>query len=415
MKKKILVRYGDMMLKKKNIKAFNKRIKDHIKLSLTPYSCQITSTHDHTLISYDERQEKEIINRLKQIPGIFNFSIVHVTKPTLEEIIQLSISILNQQIKTDGVRFKIETKRTDKSFPMTSLEISQACASPILKAISQKVIVDVKKPEMILNIDLRKDEAYVFLDSIKGMGGFPYGSAGKGLLMMSGGIDSPVAAYFAIKQGLELEFFHFESTPFTPIESVQKVIDLTKKLTAFTPERSIKLHLVPFKEIHESIIDHVFEPYTITVMRRMMYRIAERFAKQNRFLVLVNGESICQVASQTLQSMKVIESVTTLPIIRPLVTYDKLEIIQWSEKIDTYTISIRPFNDCCSIYVPKSPVTRPIEPLAKKYERSFDFEPMIERSLSGIKTLTIDESSLIHLSINGFSVDEALNSMNEEL
>ncbi len=402
------------MLKKKNIKAFNKRIKEHIQQSLSPYANQIASTYDHTTITYDIEQEPIIIRRLKQIPGIFNFSVVHVTKPELEAIIDEAAHLLNGHLKSDGIRFKVETKRTDKAFPMTSLDVSKACASPILKKVNHSVVVDVKNPEVTLNIDIRKEEAYVFLDSLSAMGGFPYGSAGKGLLLMSGGIDSPVAAYLAIKQGLDLEFLHFESTPMTPIESVQKVVDLTSKLAVYSPQRSVKLHLVPFREIHEAILNHVFEPYSITIMRRMMFRIAESFAKRTKCLVLVTGESICQVASQTLQSLNVIESVTRIPIIRPLITYDKLDIIRLSDMLETYALSIQPFSDCCSVYVPKSPVTRPIEPLAKKYEKSFDYESLVNRAVDGITTWTIHETTNMTLSDKGFTVSEVEENIKKE-
>ena len=411
MKKKILVRYGDLMLKKKNINFFKHKIRDHLKEHLSNNNTQITFSHDKVMIEYQGQDEDLIIQKLKMIPGIFNFSIVYVTNPNLEDIIDTSIKVLNQKIKTDHIKLKIETKRIDKTFPLTSLEITKEIASPILKSINHPVIVDVKHPEKILRIDLRKDVAYVYFDSIKGMGGFPYGSAGKGLLMMSGGIDSPVAAYLSIKQGLDLEFIHFESTPLTSLESVQKVIDLTQKIAHYTKDKEVILHLVPFKHIHEAILNHVFEPYTITVMRRMMYRIAEMYAKTIKGLVLVNGESICQVASQTLQSMKVIESVTKIPIIRPLATYDKLDIIRIAESIQTYDISIRPFNDCCSIYVPKSPVTRPIEPLAKKYENQIDYERLIKEAIASIKTIKVHVHSNYQLTDHGFTVSEALEAI----
>jgi len=271
MKKKILVRYGDLMLKKKNIKFFTKKIRDHIASNLYDLGCIIEFSHDRVLISYQEEKEEIVIEQLKKIPGIFNFSIAYLSEPTLSDIIQTSILVLNKEIQSEGVRFKIETKRIDKDFNMTSQEITQAVASPILQKIDYKVIVDVKHPEKTLYIDLRKEAAYIYIGAIKGMGGFPFGSAGKGLLMMSGGIDSPVAAYLSIKQGLDLEFIHFESTPMTPLESVQKVIELTKQLAHFVSDHRIKLHLVPFYEIHHAIIENVFEPYIITVMRRMMY------------------------------------------------------------------------------------------------------------------------------------------------
>lgn len=411
MKKKILVRYGDLMLKKKNIKFFIKKIRDHIENNLHELNCKIEFLHDRVLISYQEDQEDQVISKLKKIPGIFNFSIAYLAEPNIEDIIRVSILVLDQELKSNDIHFKIETKRIDKSFPNTSLEITQLVASPILKSIQKKVIVDVKKPEQTLYIDLRKEAAYIYIGSIKAMGGFPFGSAGKGLLMMSGGIDSPVAAYLLIKQGLDLEFIHFESTPLTPIESAQKVIDLTKIIAEYVPDQNIILHMVPFYKIHQKILETVFEPYTITIMRRMMYRISERFAIKHKMLALANGESICQVASQTLQSMKVIESVTKFPILRPLATYDKLEIIQLSEKIGTYETSIRPFNDCCSIYVPKSPVTRPIEPLAKKYENKFDYEPMLDQTIHEIQSIVIHSKSKLNLAKNGFTVIEALSNL----
>jgi thiamine biosynthesis protein ThiI len=277
----------------------------------------------------------------------------------------------------------------------------------ILSQVDKKLIVDVRHPEEVLNVELRKDQTYIYVSSIKGMGGFPYGTGGKGLMMMSGGIDSPVASYLAMKQGIELELIHFESTPLTPLESTQKVIDLAKMLTNFTQDGQIKLHIIPFGDIHQEILKNVFDPYIITVMRRMMYRIAEKYARKNKILALLNGESVGQVASQTLNSMGVVEAVTKMPILRPLITYDKQEIVDISKTIETYDISIKPFNDCCSIYVPRNPVTKPMEVYAKKYENTFDYESLIEEAISGVMTLDINQHTEIDLTLHGFSVKEA--------
>src|SRR5690606_4190294 len=210
----------------------------------------------------------------------------------------------------------------DKNFPLTSQQISSQIAGKILPHI-KGLTVDVHHPSQVLNIEVRRNETFVYIGQIKGMGGFPVGLGGKGLVMLSGGIDSPVAAYLMMKKGIEVELFHFESTPLTPLESVQKVIDISKKLSKYMPNDKIKLHLVPFTKIHEDILKFVEDSYIITIMRRIFYRMGERFAIKNKLDALINGESIGQVASQTLGSLKVVESVTTLPILRPLITYDK--------------------------------------------------------------------------------------------
>ena len=415
MTKKILIRFGDMMLKGRNIGFFIKRVRAHLVAKLEGLDVSYEYTHDRVFISYEETEEETIISRLKEIQGIYNFSVVYVAKPNLEDIIQKAIEVLNIEMDEPMVRLKIETKRHDKNFPMTSLDITQKIASPILNGADKKFIVDVKNPKEILYIELRSDIAYVHMKSIKGMGGFPFGTQGKGLLMMSGGIDSPVAAYLSMKQGIEVELFHFESTPMTPLESVQKVIDLSKRLAHYTPTGSIKLHLVPFTKLHEEILAKVFDPYTITVMRRMMYRLAESYAKKKKMLCLINGESVGQVASQTLNSMQVIEAVTKMPILRPVLTYDKQEIVDISKKINTFDISIRPFNDCCSIYVPKQPATRPMELYALKYERDMEYDNLLIDALNSIKTIDVSKDSNFDISRYGFTVTEAFALYEKEM
>lgn len=407
LKRKILIRFGDLMLKGKNINFFIKRVRLHVKAKLSDLDVTFKFEHDRIYVDYLLEDEKEVVKRLKQIPGIFSFSIVYLASHDIDDIVKVSIALLNQEIDKPYKTFKVETKRTDKSYPLTSLEISRKIAPMILSKVDKKLIVDVRHPEEVLNVELRKDQTYIYVSSIKGMGGFPYGTGGKGLMMMSGGIDSPVASYLAMKQGIELELIHFESTPLTPLESTQKVIDLAKMLTNFTQDGHIKLHIIPFGDIHQEILKHVFDPYIITVMRRMMYRIAEKYARKNKILALLNGESVGQVASQTLNSMGVVEAVTKMPILRPLITYDKQEIVDISKTIETYDISIKPFNDCCSIYVPRNPVTKPMEVYAKKYENTFDYESLIEQAILGVMTLDIDQHTDLDLTLYGFSVKEA--------
>jgi thiamine biosynthesis protein ThiI len=402
------------MLKGKNIGFFIKRLHAHVRAKLSPYDVSCEFRHDRIFIDYQEQDEALIIEELKTIQGIHSFSIVYVSNPDLESMITCGTYVLDQEATTPMIRIKIESKRVDKTFPYTSQDLSKTISGPILAAAKLKYVVDVHHPDEVLNIEVRKDHAYLYLKQIKGAGGYPYGTGGKALLMLSGGIDSPVAGYLAMKQGIDLELIHFESTPLTPIESAQKVIELAKVLSRYTLTGQIRLHMVPFKDMHEAILSNVFDPYIITVMRRMMYRISEKFARKTKNLALVNGDSIGQVASQTLQSLGVTEAVTKLPIIRPLVTMDKTDIIQLSQSIGAFKISIQPFNDCCSIYLPKSPVTKPMEVYAKKYEQSFDYETMIEDTVKKIKTMEINSKMNLELSHFGFSVNEAIESYTKE-
>ena len=414
MTKKILIRFGDMMLKGKNIGFFIKKVRTHLIERLKPFDVSYELRHDRIFVGYNLKDEKALIEVISSISGIHSYSIVYMAEPNFESIILVGTHVLNEEAKEEMMRLKIETKRIDKSFPLTSIEVSRRVAGEILKHAQRKYIVDVKTPEEKLFIELREQAAYIYMKSYPGMGGFPYSTQGKGLLMMSGGIDSPIAGYLAMKQGIEVELIHFESTPLTPLESVQKVIDLSKKLAKFTPLGVIKLHVVPFTTMHKAILNHVFEPYSITVMRRMMYRIAERFTKKKKILCLINGESVGQVASQTLNSIAVVESVTSMPILRPLITYDKIDIIKLSQKIDTYDISIKPFNDCCSIYVPKNPVTKPMQVYADKYEQSFDYIGIIDETVKEIITMDIHENETIDITRYGFDVKSAYDTYLKE-
>jgi thiamine biosynthesis protein ThiI len=408
MAKRILIRFGDMMLKGQNIGFFIKRIRMHIKHKLSDLDVSFLLRHDRIMIDYHESDEQAIIDRLKDIQGIHDFSVAYLCEPHLDDITKTAIMVLDQEIQKDGTTLKIETRRTNKAFPMTSIAITQTVAKPIIEGIKWHVKVDVNHPDETLHIDLRLEAAYIYLKSIKGMGGYPYGTGGKALLMMSGGLDSPVCAYLAMKQGLDVELIHFESSPLTPLESVQKVIDLSIKLARYTFDDMITLHVVPFKHIHEQILSSIFEPYMITIMRRMMYRISERWAIKKSMHALISGDSVGQVASQTLPSLRVVESVTKLPVLRPVITYDKLEIIQLAKQIETYDISIRPFQDCCSLYLPKQPVTKPMNIYCEKYESAIDFEPMLTQAIQSIMTLRLHKDDRITLASYGLDALEAL-------
>ena len=405
---KILVRFGDLTLKGRNRKMFVSRVVNLVKEKLEGLKTTLEITHDRIYVAINGEDTNEIIKRLSYVSGISSYSLVVRVNTTsdMKEIKEAAVNLINEQIKGD-VKFKVESKRSDKTFPLTSLEISKEISSYVLKQC-KNLHVDVHNPEETLYIELRNKDTYLYLKDIKGMGGFPVGVAGKGLLMLSGGIDSPVAGYLAMKQGVEIECVHFESTPLTSIESAQKVIDLVKKMAKYAPKNRIKVHFVPFKELHMALLDNVPESYNITIMRRMMYRITSKLCDKFNALCIVNGESVGQVASQTLGSMNTINSVTNVPVIRPVVTYDKNEIIKISRMIDTYDISIKPFEDCCTVYVPKSPATAPTIEKSVLFEKSFDYESLVDLAVENVKTVTIDVNSDLDLSFLGLEVRNVL-------
>ncbi len=347
----IMIRYGDLTLKGKNQKQFRMTINNQIKNKLSDLDIQLEFQHDLVYAKLNDVSPEDVIERLHYISGLSSYSKVIKCEYDLDLIAKNAIEIIKYEYQEEEIKFKVETKRADKRIPLTSLEISQYVSRKILPATTN-LKVDVHNPDFILNIEVRRDATYIYTDRIKGMGGFPVSIGGKALVLLSGGIDSPVSAYLAMKKGLEIECIHFESTPMTSIESAQKVIDLTEKLAKYAPELKIKLHMVPFHKLHEQIIFNIPESYVITIMRRMMYRIATEIAKRNDCLALVSGDSVGQVASQTLESMIAIQAVTDMLVLRPLSTYDKLVIMKIAKNIDTLNISNRPFSDCCTVYVP---------------------------------------------------------------
>lgn len=407
MYERILVRYGDLTLKGKNKRMFvrmvNQLVKEKVNSPLVKYERQ----HDRLYILLNGEDHVKVINGLNRVSGLSSYSLVHKCDRDIDTVCEQALEIMKQENYATGTAFKVEVKRADKAYPITSPEITQKVAKHVLSNVDG-LIVDVHKPKLTLNVEVRLDGAYIYAHKIKGMGGYPVGVGGKGLVLLSGGIDSPVASYLAMKQGIEVELFHFESTPLTSIESAQKVIDLAKKVSVFAPRNRIKLHLVPFEPIHQKLLSHVDESYMITIMRRMMYRIAEKYAQNNGIMAIINGDSVGQVASQTLESMTVINNVVRIPILRPLLIFDKLDIIEISRKIDCYDISVQPFEDCCTVYVPKAPATRPKEKYCLKEEANFDFEPLVDQAVENVKTVMLDENTDINLPMLGFTVQEAL-------
>ncbi|MDT8337099.1 MAG: tRNA uracil 4-sulfurtransferase ThiI [Candidatus Izemoplasmatales bacterium] len=400
----IMIRYGDLILKGKNQHIFRHNINNQIAHKMYGLNVEIEFQHDLVFIKLNGVEADEVINRLNFISGLSSYSKTLKCDYDLDKIAEKAIKLLKHEI-TKKTTFKVETKRADKSINLKSFEISNLVSKKVLREV-ENLVVDVKKPEKTLNIEARNEGTYIFTERILGMGGFPTSTGGRAMLLISGGIDSPVAGYLTMNTGLEIECVHFESSPLTPIESVQKVIDLVTVLSKYAPSSKIKLHLVPFREIHEKILSETPETYIITIMRRMMYRIADSLAKKNNCKAIVSGDSIGQVASQTLESLITVQAVVSSLVIRPLATFDKNEIIKIAKKIKTYQISNRPFSDCCTVYVPKRPVIKPTVERAETFEKAFEFEKYLKSAIKNTKTIEINERKPLNIINQGFSVEE---------
>jgi len=392
---RILVRYGELSIKGKNRKFFKNALHRAIRYKLKSFEAlTFEITRDRFYIILNGVDATVVSEKLDEIFGLQSYSLAAKTDADIAAIKKLALAVITEQYKMPTM-FKVETKRADKSFPLESGEISRTVGGFLL-AKAPQLKVNVHQPDMILNIEVRREGAFVMAGATKGLGGFPVGSSGTGLLMISGGIDSPVAGYLMQKRGVAIEAIHFASPPYTSERSLQKVVDLLKKTAVYAADGQIKLHIVPFTKLQEEIHKEIPDSYEMTIMRRMMYRIAEGVANNRGIMVLANGESLGQVASQTLASMNAINAVTSMPIIRPVATYDKLEIIDIAQKIDTYETSILPFEDCCTIFVPKSPATNPTQVLCEKYESRVDFTQLIQDCIENVETrmISIDEASM---------------------
>ena len=384
MEKIILIKYGELTTKKANRNLFISKIYEQMKELLANYDIKIIKNRVRMFIECNNNDLEEIVNIVKNIFGIHRIVIANKVKTDIEVIENSVLEIAkNMSFKT----FKVETDRADKSFPISSMDFSKNIGALILKNIPN-IKVDVHNPEYLLKIEIREDYTYIYSKEIPGLGGYPVGIAGKGLLMLSGGIDSPVAGYMAMKRGIKLECIYFESPPHTSPAAKEKVKKLVSILNNY--QASIKLHVINFTEIQEAIYKHMNPEYMITIMRRMMYRISEKVMEDRNCLVLINGESVGQVASQTLTSMQVINSVTNKPVIRPVACLDKLEIIDIAKKIGTYDVSILPYEDCCTIFLPKHPVINPKIDKAIAYEETIDYESMIDKAVKEHEIITIE-------------------------
>ncbi len=380
----LLIKYGELTTKKGNRKFFIQTLEKNIRSILKKFNFEIEYDYVRMYIKCEKRDLEEIISSLQKVFGIHGIVICHKAN-TKDEIFEIALKLL----KESGAKtFKVETVRADKSFPIPSMEFSRQLGGYLLKNL--KVKVDVHHPDEIIKVEIRREGNFVYVKETPGIGGYPVGIQGKGILMLSGGIDSPVAGYLALKRGVDVECLYFESPPHTSVEAKNKVITLASILNEYSGH--IKVHVIPFTKLQEEIYKKVDPEYVITIMRRMMYRIAEKVAHERKAKIIINGESIGQVASQTLSSMSVINAVTNMPVIRPVACMDKLEIISLAEKIGTYTTSILPYEDCCTIFLPKHPVIHPNLERVLNFEKNFDFESLVDECVQNKETITSFEN-----------------------
>ena len=379
----ILIKYGELSTKKGNRNYFINTLYNNIKNKLRNFDVVISKDRARMYIKFKNEELDSIKGVIDKIFGIHMYHIAYIVETNEEAIKSKVLEIL--EAKTFST-FKVETKRSDKSFSKNSQEMNNTLGGFILRNIDN-IKVDVHKPEVLIKVEIREKNTFIYLDNYQGSGGYPVGTQPKGMLMLSGGIDSPVAGYLAMKRGVTLEAVYFEAIPHTSLNAREKVVKLTEKLSQYTDK--INLHIVNFTPIQEAIYKYCRNDYCITIMRRMMYRIMEMIVKKYNGYVIINGESIGQVASQTLTSMNVINAVTNIPVIRPVACLDKLEIMDLARKIDTYDVSILPYEDCCTVFVPKHPVINPKLDVVLKEEAKFNYQEMIEEAVETLDTKVI--------------------------
>lgn len=385
----IMVRYGELSTKGKNRRSFIMQLAENVKRTLADFpKVKVHAERDRMHLLLNGEDSQAIILKLQKVFGIQNFSpSIRVEKDV--EVLKEAVQTVMSEIYTGTETFKITAKRSDHQFIQDSNQLNLTLGNAVIGRFPE-IKVQMKKPDINLRVEIRMDGAYLSYETIQGAGGLPVGTSGKGMLMLSGGIDSPVAGYFAMKRGVEIEAVHFASPPYTSEQALQKAKDLTKKLTPYVG--GIQFIEVPFTEVQEEIKKHVPQGYWMTITRRMMLRLTDAIREARHGLIILNGESLGQVASQTLQSMVAINEVTNTPIIRPVATMDKLEIIDVAQEIDTFELAIQPFEDCCTIFAPPQPKTRPKLEKVHLYEERLDIAGMMERALAGLKIEEIQAS-----------------------
>lgn len=381
----ILIKYGELSTKKGNRNFFINTLYNNVKSKLGMYDVSINKDRAKMTIKFRDEDLDDIVKIVGKVFGIHTFNIAYLCDSDEDAIKSTVMEVVSN---TNFNTFKVETKRSDKRFPIHSGDLNRILGGMILKNVPN-IKVDVHNPDLLLKVEIREDGTYIYYNSFNGSGGYPVGTQPKGMLMLSGGIDSPVSGYLAMKRGIVIDAVYFEAIPHTSLEAREKVITLCRKLSSYT--NHINLHIVNFTTIQEEIYKNCREDYCITIMRRMMYRIMEKLATKYNGLAIINGESVGQVASQTLTSMSVINSVTNMPVIRPLACLDKLEIMDIARKIETYETSILPYEDCCTVFVPKHPAINPKIETAIKEENKFDYDRLINEAVDSLNTIQVND------------------------
>ncbi|WFB60435.1 tRNA uracil 4-sulfurtransferase ThiI [Paenibacillus sp. BR1-192] len=391
---KLLLRFGEFTLKGKNRNRFERSVLNHIRSVLRPYpGAKIIKEYGRLYVELNGESPEALIQVLKKVFGLVSISPVRVCSSEPERIIETAVEFVGQKELEGTVTFKVNARRVWKQFPHSSQEMNHLVGSPLLRTYPQ-LKVKVKQPDMELRVEIRENETYLYYEVIPGAGGYPLGTNGKAMLLLSGGIDSPVAGWSAMRRGLEIECVHFYSFPYTSQLAKEKVMELTRLLSGYTGK--IKLHLVPFTDVQTSFVGIGQDNLIITFMRRAMLRIASSLAEREGALAIVTGDSLGQVASQTLPSMNVIGRATELPLLRPLVMMDKNDIINIAMDIGTFDTSILPYEDCCTLFVPKSPTTNPNLKIIEKVEASLTELPaLIQAAVEGTETVIITPDSKI--------------------
>ncbi|WP_439001809.1 tRNA uracil 4-sulfurtransferase ThiI [Pediococcus damnosus] len=382
----IMVRYGELSTKGKNQRDFVSRLGGNIRKSLHNFpKLEIYPKRDRTHVTLNGEDSEAVIERLKQVFGIQNFSPSLKVDRNMKAIHEGVLKMMTDQLKP-GMTFKINTRRSDHNFEMDTNELNDDLGGFVLDHFPE-AMVKMHHPDLILRVEVRNNGVFLSSETIQGAGGLPVGTAGKGMMMLSGGIDSPVASYLGMKRGVDMEMIHFFSPPYTSEQALAKAKELTSHLAAYAG--SLQFIQVPFTKIQEEIKEKVPEGYLMTVQRRMMLRIAVAIAKKRGGKAIFNGESLGQVASQTMESMEAINDVTNMPILRPVISLDKTEIIKKAKEIGTYDLSILPFEDCCTIFAPPAPKTKPDTERTRYYEKRIDVEGLMKEAIDGVQVSEI--------------------------
>jgi thiamine biosynthesis protein ThiI len=386
----LVVRYGELSLKGKNRRHFESQLHETVKRKLRRFdNLKISKLFDRIVVELNGQSHEPVVKSLQEIFGIHSISPAVRAENDLEEINKTALLALKDALPGKGT-FKVTGKRSLKSFPVNSMMLNREVGGYLLRN-TEDITVDVHNPDVEVKVEVKDTGTYISCQNFKGAGGLPIGVGGKAMLMLSGGIDSPVAGYLTMKRGVRIEGVHFHSPPFTSERAKQKVVDLTQELTRYSGGK-IKLHVVPFTKIQQIIKDKIPASYSMTIMRRVMLRVTEKLAEINNAMAITNGENLGQVASQTMHSMYAINEVTNLPILRPVITMDKLEIMNLSHQIGTYEISIRPYEDCCTIFLPSAPKTKPKREKAIMFEKNIEnLEELIEEAVQGVETIILEE------------------------